>query len=183
MIALLLLALAEATDAFAVSVAQGATARHSWRDAVRVAGAFGLAQGIMPIFGWATAVALGTWFERWDHWAAFVLLGVLGARMIKEGLERDANSTPEPFTNKSLFFASIATSIDAAAAGIVLPSLGLPILLSCAVIGVVTFVLCVVGVHFGGVLGTRVGKRAELLGGAVLIGIGTMILSEHMAWF
>jgi putative Mn2+ efflux pump MntP len=182
MIALLLLALAEATDAFAVSVAQGATARHSWRDAVRVAGAFGLAQGIMPIFGWATAVALGTWFERWDHWVAFVLLGVLGAKMIKEGLEYDVKSTPEPFTKKALFVAAIATSIDAAAAGIVLPALGLPILLSCAVIGIVTFVLCVVGVQFGGALGARVGKHAELLGGVVLIGIGTMILCEHMGW-
>ncbi len=182
MIALLLLALAEATDAFAVSVAQGATARHGWRDAVRVAGAFGLAQGVMPIFGWATALALGTWFQSWDHWVAFVLLGVLGAKMIKEGLERDADSAPEPFTNKALFVAAIATSIDAAAAGIVLPTLGLPILMSCAVIGVVTFALCVVGVHFGGVLGARVGKQAELLGGVVLIGIGTMILAEHSGW-
>ncbi len=182
MIALLLLALAEATDAFAVSVAQGATARHGWRDAIRVAGAFGLAQGVMPIFGWATALALGSWFQSWDHWVAFALLGVLGAKMIKEGLERDADSAPEPFTNKALFVAAIATSIDAAAAGIVLPTLGLPILLSCAVIGVVTFALCVVGVHFGGVLGARVGKRAELVGGVVLIGIGTMILAEHSGW-
>lgn len=179
---MLLLALAEATDAFAVSVAQGATARHSWRDAARVAGAFGLAQGVMPVFGWATTLLLGAWFQAWDHWIAFTLLAILGAKMIKEGLERDAGTVPEPLSNRALFVAAIATSIDAAAAGIVLPTLGLPILFSCVVIGIVTFALCLIGVHFGGVLGSRVGKRAELLGGLVLIGIGTMILTEHMGW-
>lgn len=182
MIALLLLALAEATDAFAVSVAQGATARHGWRDAARVAGAFGIAQGVMPVFGWATALALGPWFEAWDHWIAFGLLGVLGAKMVREGLERGDDSIPEPLGNRALFVAAIATSIDAAAAGIVLPALGLPILFSCVVIGLVTFATCLVGVHFGSVLGSRIGKRAEMLGGLVLIGIGTMILSEHMGW-
>jgi manganese efflux pump family protein len=181
-IALLLLAIAEATDAFAVSVAQGATARHGWRDAARVAGAFGVAQGVMPLFGWATTLLLGAWFEAWDHWIAFGLLAALGAKMIKEGLERDAGTVPEPLSNRALFVAAIATSIDAAAAGLVLPTLGLPILFSCAVIGVVTFALCLIGVHFGGVLGSRVGKQAELMGGVVLIGIGAMILGEHMRW-
>jgi manganese efflux pump family protein len=180
MIALLLLALAEATDAFAVSVAQGATARHGWRDAARIAGAFGVAQGVMPVIGWATAVALGPWFEAYDHWIAFVLLAGLGAKMVKEGLARDSENRPEPLGNRALFIAAIATSIDAAAAGIVLPTLGLPLLFSCAVIGVVTFVLCIFGVHFGRVLGARVGKQAELLGGLVLIAIGTMILAEHL---
>jgi manganese efflux pump family protein len=179
MIALLLLALAEATDTFAVSVAQGATTRHGWRDAARVAGAFGVAQGVMPAIGWAATVALGPWFAAWDHWVAFVLLGGLGAHMIKEGLERDAENVAQPLGNRALCVAAMATSIDAAATGIVLPTLGLPLLFSCAVIGVVTFVLCLFGVHFGGVLGARMGKQAELLGGVVLIGIGAMILGEH----
>lgn len=182
MIALFLLALAEAADAFAVSIAQGATARHSWRDAFRVAGAFGLAQGVMPLLGWGATIALGPWFLEWDHWIAFILLVGLGVNMIREGLERADGSAPEPLGNRALFVAAIATSIDAAAAGIVLPTLGLPILLSCVVIGVVTFVVCLFGVHFGSVIGARVGKSAELLGGVVLIGIGSMILGEHMGW-
>ncbi|MBA3897907.1 MAG: manganese efflux pump, partial [Sphingomonadaceae bacterium] len=138
---------------------------------------------LMPLLGWSVSIALGAWFEAWDHWIAFVLLGALGVKMIVEGVKRDLDAqAPRPLGPRALFVASLATSIDAAAAGITVPTLGLPITLSCFVIGIVTFALCLIGVLAGGRIGAAVGKRAELVGGVVLIGIGASILGQHIGW-
>lgn len=183
MIALFVLAVALAMDAFAVSVCQGAAARHGWREALRMGGAFGLAQGVMPAFGWALGIALAGVIEAVDHWIAFVLLGFLGLKMIYEGLQPDDGAPCGALDGRALFVAAIATSIDAAAAGVTLPTLGLPVLLSCVVIAVVTGLFCVVGVLSGARLGQRFGKRAEIAGGLVLIALGTRTLGQHLGWF
>ncbi|MDB5714155.1 MAG: hypothetical protein JWO15_1552 [Sphingomonadales bacterium] len=183
MIALFVLAVALAMDAFAVSVVQGAAARHGWREALRMGGAFGLAQGVMPAFGWALGVALAGVIKAMDHWIAFVLLGFLGLKMIYEGFQPDEDAPRGALDGRALLMASIATSIDAAAAGVTLPTLGLPILLSCVVIAVVTALFCVFGVLMGSRLGQRFGKRAEIGGGLVLIALGTRTLALHLGWF
>lgn len=183
MIALLLLAVALAMDAFAVSLCQGAAARPSYVQALPMAGAFGLAQAVMPVGGWLLGTAFATAIAAYDHWVVFVLLAALGIKMAKEGLEPAEPCPPALIGGRALFAAAIATSIDAAAAGITLPTLGVPILLACAVIGGVTAVLCYGGALSGARLGTALGKKAEIAGGLVLILLGIRILGTHMGWF
>ncbi len=183
MIALLMLALALAMDAFAVSLCQGAAARPSPVMALPMAGAFGLAQAVMPVGGWLLGTAFAGVIASVDHWVAFVLLAGLGIRMAKEGFAPVEECPPGLIGGRALFAAAIATSIDAAAAGITLPTLGVPVLLACAVIGGVTAVLCYGGALSGARLGAALGKKAEVAGGGVLILLGTRILAQHMGWF
>jgi putative Mn2+ efflux pump MntP len=179
MFGLLLLAFALAMDAFAAAVCQGAVQRRAGRLAVTIGLAFGAAQGLMPLLGWSLSLAFAAWFAAVDHWIALFLLGFLGARMLHEGLARDEGECAPPIGGWSLLAAAIATSIDAAAAGVTLPLLGRPILLACAVIGGVTALVSGGGVWLGSAAGTRFGKPAELLGGAVLIGLGVKIFVQH----
>lgn len=183
MLALFILAIALAMDAFAVSVCQGAAARHGLREALRIGGAFGLAQGIMPAFGWALGVALAGVIQAVDHWIAFVLLGGLGLKMIYEGLQSSDMEVRTALDGRALLLAAIATSIDAAAAGVTLPTLGIPVLWACLVIAIVTGVVCIFGVLTGARLGQRFGKRAEVAGGLVLVALGMHTLTQHMGWF
>jgi putative Mn2+ efflux pump MntP len=176
---LLLLAVALAADAFAVALCQGAAARPGLGGAIRVAIAFGLAQAVMPAFGYGAGSLFDDAIRNVDHWIAFALLAILGLKMAREGLVAEADCAPDALIGMALLAAAVATSIDAAAAGITLPLLGLPMLLACAVIGAVTALLCFGGVLSGARLGVRFGKRAEVLGGLLLVGLGTKILVEH----
>lgn len=176
-LALLLLALGLAADAFAVSVAQGACCRAGAGNALKMGAVFGLAQAVMPLFGWGLGVAFAAAIRSFDHWVAFVLLAVLGAKMVREGMQ-EASAT-RPLFGWALFGAAVATSVDAAAAGITLPTLGAPIALACLVIGGVTAAVCFAGVLVGAASGARIGRTAEIGGGILLIAIGTKILIEH----
>lgn len=178
MLSLLILALALAMDAFAVSLAQGAAGRMHVGQALVLALAFGLAQGVMPLIGWALGAALGGWFAAVDHWVAFGLLSILGVNMIRAS-RADTEADPS-LKGWHLFAAAIATSIDAAVAGITLPLLGVPIALACATIGGVTAVLCFGGALGGSHAGRRLEGRAEILSGVILIGLGVKILLEHL---
>lgn len=181
MIELLLLSLALASDAFAVAIASGVAARGGRPAVVRIAMAFGLAQGVMPVGGWLIAQAAGTWFATIDHWVAFGLLAFLGARMVKAGL--DGPETEASFDTArfgGLLLAALATSIDAAAAGLTLPLLALPVWQSCMTIGVVTALMAGSGAAIGGRLGLRFGTRAEIAGGVILILIGARLLASHL---
>jgi putative Mn2+ efflux pump MntP len=177
---LIALAVGLAMDAFAVSIAQGASARPGMAGAIRIGAAFGLAQALMPLLGWGLGVAFAGLIRNVDHWVAFVLLGVLGAKMLREGLHGD-DATPAPaLIGWALLGAAVATSVDAAAAGITLPMMGAPIAVACAVIGVVTAGLCFAGVMIGAASGARLGKIAEIIGGCLLIAIGAKILVDHL---
>lgn len=191
MIALLLLALALAMDAFAAALSQGAGARPRPTPAMalRVALAFGGAQALMPLLGWSLGLAFASMMREVDHWIAFALLSVLGARMVWTGLQADEapeagsaeaqQASADASVGWGLACAALATSIDAAAAGITIPLLNHSIALACAVIGGVTFLLSGAGVLLGGVWGALLGRRAEVAGGLVLIGLGCKILIEH----
>lgn len=179
MFSLLALSLGLAMDAFAVSVAQGA-ARPGGADARRIGVAFGLAQGLMPLIGWALGTAFEGMIREVDHWVAFVLLGLLGAKMLREGLGGE-DATPAPaLLGWALLGAAVATSVDAAAAGITLPMIGAPVLIACGMIGLITAGLCVAGVRIGAASGARLGKIAEIAGGILLISIGAKILIQHL---
>ncbi len=176
------LALALAADAFAVALCQGAMARPGLRGAIRIGAAFGSAQALMPLLGWALGVAFASFIQAVDHWVAFSLLSALGLKMMKEALasEAECGSTARPLTGWALASAAVATSIDAAAAGVTLPAMGAPVVLACLTIGVVTLGLSVAAVEIGARGGVRLGKRAELLGGVVLVLLGAKILAEHL---
>lgn len=182
MTALIILAFALAMDALAVALVRGSAEGHSVRQALKLGAFFGLAQGLMPLVGWALGLAFADAFEAFDHWIAFVLLGALGVRMIKEGIsEDDEPGSPKAMSSLSLLVAAFATSIDAAAAGVTLPLLGVPVPFACVLIGSVTTVLCIGGYLVGGRISSQAGKRAEIVGGMVLIGLGLKILIEHLS--
>jgi putative Mn2+ efflux pump MntP len=184
LVSTVLLALAMSTDAFAAAVVKGAALRRpDWREAVRAGLIFGAIEATTPIVGWVLGSLASGYIEAWDHWIAFALLGGLGAKMIREGLrsgDEPAEERPTSHSFRMLALTGFATSIDAMAIGVGLAFLDVPILPVAAAIGLTTLVLVTAGVLLGRVLGAMVGKRAELLGGIVLIGIGVAILVEHL---
>ena len=185
MLELLLLAVALAMDAFAVALVRGAAGEHRLLRALEVGLAFGIAQGLMPLGGWLLGEIFAEWIAAFDHWIAFLLLAFLGARMILAALSGEDQQDPAPIGRASHFLgllvAAIATSIDAAAAGLTLDLFATPVLLSCLVIGVVTALLCAPAYWFASRIGLRFGHLAEGFGGVVLIGLGMKILLEHLA--
>ena len=183
--AILAISVGLAMDATAVSAARGmAVPEVRPRHAALVALFFGGFQALMPVVGWLVGSRIGPLVEAWDHWIAFVLLGAIGAKMLWES--RDPKTADAPRSERELFglkvmlLLAIATSIDALAVGITLPMLDAPFALSVITIGVTTAVLCVAGLFVGRRAGAMFGRRLDFLGGLILIGVGTMILVEHL---
>ncbi|QNA89633.1 manganese efflux pump MntP [Massilia sp. Dwa41.01b] len=177
------LALAMSTDAFAAAVGKGAALqRPQLREALRTGAIFGVIEGLTPLLGWALGQAAAPYVQAWDHWIAFVLLGLLGLRMIHEGLQAPETGEDKPSSHGfwRLALTGMATSIDALIVGAGLAFIDANILVVAAAIGCATFVMVTIGVMLGRGLGALVGKRAELVGGLVLIVIGSLILYEHL---
>ncbi|HEV7689575.1 MAG TPA: manganese efflux pump MntP family protein [Hyphomonadaceae bacterium] len=184
-VSLILLAFGLAADAFAVSITQGAAAKvHPWRTAITVSLAFGVAQAVAPLLGWSLGVAFAGLIEAWDHWIAFTLLALIGAKMIWEGAKPKTDEAEEtkPAAGWSLLMLAVATAIDAAAAGITLPALGAPIVVSILTIGFITFATCFAGVWIGRTGSRVIGPNAEIIGGIILIVIGAKVLFDHHAF-
>jgi manganese efflux pump family protein len=178
------MAVALAMDCFAVAMGMscGAT-RLTGRQTLRVAFFFGLFQFAMPILGWFAGETVLRYVERFDHWVALALLAFVGGKMIRESFEKGDGKDSNPIDRTRgvpLMVLSVATSIDALAVGLSLAVLRTNILLPAALIGVVCFALTVAGAKLGPIVGRAVGKRAELLGGLILIGIGVKIVLEHL---
>ena len=167
-------------DAFAVALGQGAAASPATRTAhaLTLGLLFGFAQAAMPLLGWALGATFYGFFEVIDHWIAFFLLSLLGITMIRTGWQ-DEGEPPAMARGWKLGALALATSIDAAAAGITLTMLGMPILAACALIGLITFVLTVTGTLLGRAAGQQLGRMAEVVGGLILIALGVKILIEH----
>ena len=179
------IALALAMDAFAVSV--GISSRLETitkRQTLRLASHFGFFQFMMPLVGWyATQNILVRYIEPFEHWVAFSLLVIVGGKMIYESFKRGKkikNINADSIKGISLLVLSVATSIDALAVGLSLAALHVAILYPAIVIGLVAFIMTVVGVKIGPFLGRLVGKRSELLGGLILILIGVKTLLDHL---
>lgn len=185
--AILLLAVGLAMDATAVSAARGmAVPRIRARHVFLVAAFFGGFQALMPVVGWLVGTRIGPLLQRWDHWIAFVLLGAIGGKMLweargaKDGDDDSARPVSDPFGMKVMFVLAVATSIDALAVGITLPMLHAPFVLSLVTIGVTTAILSIVGLFAGRRFGAILGRRLDVVGGLVLIGLGIKILVEHL---
>ena len=151
-------------------------------EALRMGLIFGIIEAITPLIGWAIGRAATQYVVAWDHWIAFTILLTLGLRMIYEGVQVDKSVEEKPthHTFMVLAITAFATSIDAMAVGVCLAFINVNIMATAAVIGFATFTMVTIGVMLGRVLGMLVGKRAEILGGVILIGIGSYILYEHL---
>ncbi|MFJ3044368.1 manganese efflux pump MntP [Herbaspirillum chlorophenolicum] len=182
--ALVLLAFAMSTDAFAAAIGKGAAMRKpKFLQALRIGLLFGVIEAITPLIGWFAGSVATKWVSEWDHWIAFVLLLVLGARMIREGFSGgDEDVPPEPQNQSVLMLAltAVATSIDAMAVGVGLAFVDVSIVEASLLIGLATTIMVTIGVMVGRLLGSVIGKRAEIIGGVVLIGVGAVILYEHL---
>ena len=178
---LFLIGIGLSMDAFAVAICKGLSMRKiDVRQTVTVALFFGGFQALMPFLGWALGKQFEQYITQYDHWIAFVLLVYIGGKMLWEALHSKGEDTaPANFSIKELLILAIATSIDALAVGVSMAFMNVPVLLSAVVIGVVAFVLSVVGGLAGRRLGALFQRRAELVGGLVLVGIGIKILVEH----
>ena len=171
------------TDAFAAAVGKGAALhKPHWREALRTGLIFGVIEGLTPIIGWALGQVAAPYVSAWDHWIAFVLLSLLGLRMIRAGLAAPEADVDKPASHSFwvLAITGFATSIDAMVVGVGLAIMGADIVVTAAAIGFSTFVMVTIGVMLGRVLGVIAGRRAEIVGGILLIGIGCVILYEHI---
>lgn len=183
-ISLIFLALAMSTDAFAAAIGKGSSLhKPRFSEALRTGLIFGVIEAITPVIGWAIGQVASRFVESWDHWIAFVLLLVLGLHMIYNGFKHDAEEDEKPDQHSFLILAvtAFATSIDALAVGVGLAFVDVNIVVAAVAIGIATTVMVTIGVMLGRVLGTVVGKRAEIVGGIVLIMVGSTILYEHLS--
>lgn len=178
-------------DAFAVSLAKGFCLKEDeFKYSFRVAILFGGFQALMPLLGWWVGTYFEGYIKSFDHWIAFILLGIIGGKMlieaikdIKSGGETDIKTECErdEFSYKKLIILAIATSIDALAVGVSFAFLSVSIIPSIITIGITTFVLSFFAVFLGKKLGEFLQSYAELLGGIILIFIGAKILIEHLS--
>lgn len=180
LIELLFIAMGLSMDAFAVSIGKGLSVCHLRpRHSMSVGLWFGGFQALMPLIGYALGASFASLVSDYDHWIAFILLGVIGGNMIKEAFSKEEKSAPD-FSFKTMLVMAIATSIDALAIGVSFAFLGVNILTAAIVIGLTTFCFSVAGIRIGNLFGCRYKSKSEFIGGVVLIIIGAKILLEHL---
>lgn len=179
---ILLISIGLAMDAFAVSICKGMSMKKmDWKKAIIISAYFGFFQMLMPIIGYLLGYSFSDLVKNIDHWIAFGLLSFIGIKMILESMEKEQNNN-DNIDFKTMLGLSIATSIDALAIGITYAFLKPEnSILAFLVIGIITFILSVLGVKIGNKFGDKFGNKAELAGGIILIMIGAKILIEHLA--
>jgi putative Mn2+ efflux pump MntP len=175
---ILLLALSMSADAFAAACGKGAALeRPHWGEALRTGLIFGVIEAITPVIGWAAGRAVGGYIAAFDHWIAFGILVLIGAKMIWDAARRhDEDEKPQSHSFLVLAVTAIGTSIDAMAVGVTLALVGANIIVNALAIGAATFTMTTIGVMTGRMLGDKFGRYAEGAGGVVLIAIGIKTL-------
>jgi len=180
----LLLALSMSADAFAVAVSKGTALRHPKPiEALKTGLIFGTIEAITPFVGWMLGTVASNLISTFDHWIAFLILSGLGIKMLIDGFSNKEVKAEKPSRHKlrTLALAGLGSSIDAMGVGVTLAFIDANIWLTSAAIGMTTFIMATIGIMTGHIIGNKVGKRAEAVGGLVLITIGTTILLEHCA--
>ena len=181
---LFLLAIGVSMDAFAVSICKGlAAGRTSLKESVICGSWFGGFQALMPLAGFYLGTLFADAIEAFDHWVAFVLLGIIGFNMLKDAFSKccECEEHSNDFAFKTMLVMAIATSIDALAVGISLAMAGnVNIFTAILLIGATTFAFSAIGVKIGSVFGSKYEKKAQFCGGVILILLGLKILLEHL---
>jgi len=178
----LILAIALSMDAFTVSVCGGMTIRDlKLSQSMKISLCFGGFQALMPVLGWLAGLSMSRFVSGIDHWIAFTLLGLIGGKMIYDAWQGDDCIDENQFLNNWVLLSlGVATSIDAFAVGLTFAFLKGAIWSSSAIIGLVTFGICLIGVRLGERFGGLVKQHIGALGGIILIGIGLKILIQHL---
>ena len=184
---ILVIAVGLSMDAFAVALGVGTAQQGGTQRAkFRISFHFGLFQALMTSLGWLAGSAFSRFIDQFDHWVAFGLLAFVGANMIRSGLKNDEgedsaqDSRRDPSRGHMLVLLSVATSLDAMAVGLSMAMLKQQIILPAAVIGITTLLLSLTGMLLGKRLGETFGKRMEIIGGIILLGIGLRVLYTHL---
>ncbi|MEI6749635.1 MAG: manganese efflux pump MntP family protein [Bacteroidales bacterium] len=180
-ITILLIAFGLSFDTFAVSVSSGLILRKiNFFNAMKIALVLAFFQAVMPLIGWVVGSGLKKYMMAYDHWIAFILLSLLGAKMIYESFQSEEERKPvNPLRFAVMISMAIATSIDALIVGLSFAFFELNIFITTFIIGAVTFIVSMIGILFGKKVGGHLGKRMEIAGGLILIAIGLKILIEH----
>ena len=184
-IELFLIGIGLSMDAFAVSICKGLVMEKVNKKQAFIIGLyFGGFQALMPLIGWFLGIRFQKYITSIDHWIAFVLLALIGGKMIVEAIRdpdvEEIGKKDLPLDHKEMFLLAVATSIDALAVGITFAFLDTPIVEAIVIIGLTTFFLSIIGVVVGNFFGTRYKKKAEIVGGIILVAIGVKILVEHL---
>ena len=170
-----------AMDAFAVSICKGLSMKKiDFKKAIIIAIYFGAFQALMPVLGFLLGSTFSSFVQSVDHWIAFILLAIIGGNMIKDSTDDETEKRNDNVDVKTMIILAIATSIDALAVGITFAFFKVDLIFSISIIGIITFVLSIIGVVIGNKFGDKFQNRAELAGGIVLIIIGLKILLEHL---
>jgi len=179
---LLLLSLALSMDTFAVGICFGLSMpKVILKKAIIIGLYFGIFQAVMPLLGFLAASLFSEYIIAYDHWVAFVLLCFIGGKMIYSSFKKDETSNDDASVKPKIMLPlAVATSIDALAVGVSFSFLKVNILSAVLIIGVITFIISIIGVKIGNVFGERYKSKAEFAGGVILILIGTKILLEHL---
>ena len=180
-IELIILSVGLAMDAFAVAICKGLSmAKMSWKKACIIGGYFGIFQAGMPLVGYLLGVNFQDKITNIDHWIAFILLGIIGLNMIKESISKECEKQDDSIKFKDMLILAVATSIDALAVGITFAFLNVNVWIAISFIGIITFIISMIGVKIGNVFGDKYEKKAEFIGGIILILLGIKILLEHL---
>lgn len=178
---ILLIAIGLAMDAFAVSICKGLSMKKmSWKKAMIIGIYFGIFQALMPVIGYFIGVSFKDLVIQIDHWIAFILLSFIGINMLKQALDTDSENCNDDVDFKTMSILATATSIDALTIGITFAFLKVNIVISALIIGIITFLICIIGVKLGNKFGDKYEIKAKIAGGVILILIGFKILSEHI---
>ena len=179
---LFLIAIGLSMDAFAVAICNGLTLKKvTIKNSLIIGLYFGIFQALMPLIGYIVGSQFSDMIVNIDHWIAFILLGIIGGKMIMDSLEKDCSENEEETSLKfsKMLPLAIATSIDALAVGVSFAFLKVEIISSISLIGITTLVISMIGVKIGNVFGTKFKSKAEFVGGVILVLIGLKILLEH----
>ena len=178
------LAVGLSMDAFAVAVCKGlALGKITLKNSLIIGLWFGGFQALMPALGFLLGLQFSRYITSVDHWIAWILLCLIGGNMIKESFYREEESADPSIAVKDMLLLAIATSIDALAVGITFAFLNVKIFSAVSFIGIITFIISVIGVKVGSVFGSRYKSKAEFAGGLILILLGFKILFEHLGFF
>lgn len=181
LISIVLTSIGLGMDAFAVSICKGLSIKnYSIYKSIIVGLYFGLFQGIMPLIGYVLGSGFTNIISDFDHYIIFILLFGIGFNMIRDGLSNDVINLNDLVTFKEMFPLAVATSVDALAVGITCAFLKINIIKMILIISTITFIMTFIGVKIGNAVGIKYEKKAQIIGGLILIILSFKILIEHL---